>query len=535
MLITLGINARKKPRFFVIWDKFLALMIKYTSSKQLTLDNFKHPFNELNNNNRWIKLAELVPWDDLAGVYARNLNPGAGRLSVDVRMVIGALIIKHRMCLSDRDTVDMISENIYMQYFCGLPGFQQEKPFDPSLFVDIRKRMGKDKFDAFNRIIIEESERLKPARKKIITKNKSKETIPEKNNTLDTNGSEVTRKKGKLKIDASVADQYITYPSDLKLLNNSREEAERLIDALYKKGNFEKKPRTYRRNARKEYLLIAKKRRPKPQKIRVAIGKQLRYLSRDLNNIEKMLDHFGSRPFPLEYRDQKIYWVLQHIYNQQNMMYKDKTHNCPNRIVNIYQPYVRPIVRGKDRTNVEFGAKINISEVDGFVRLDHFSWDNYNEGLDLKMQVEAFRKVYHCYPEAVLADKIYLTRENRKWLNDNGIKITGKPLGRPPKETKTAYQRWKFKKECNKRNHVEGKFGQGKNGYRLNQIRAKRSDTSTSWVSAILFVMNLLQLTKLAGNFLCFLNLNIQRIIQRLFSSFVNKNRLLLNLNLRYC
>ena len=304
-------------------------MIKYTSSKQLTLDNFKHTFNELKKDNRWIKLAELVPWDELAGVYAKSLNPGAGRLSVDIRMVIGSLIIKHRLCLSDRDTVDMISENIYMQYFCGLPGFQQEKPFDASLFVDIRKRMGKEKFDAFNNIIIEKSERLKPARKKIITRNKGKDTTPEKPNDHDTIDAADTRHKGKLKVDASVADQYITYPTDLKLLNNSREEAERLIDALYKKGSFEKKPRTYQRNARKEYLTIAKKRRPKPQKIRVAIGKQLRYLSRNLKSIEKMLDHFGNSHFPLKYRDQKIFWVLQHIYSQQYEMYKNKNITVP--------------------------------------------------------------------------------------------------------------------------------------------------------------------------------------------------------------
>lgn len=509
-------------------------MIKYTSSKQLTLDNFKHPFNELKKDNRWIQLAELVPWDELAGIYAKSLNPGAGRLSVDIRMVIGSLIIKHRLCLSDRDTVDMISENIYMQYFCGLPGFQQEKPFDASLFVDIRKRMGKEKFDAFNNIIIEKSERLKPARKKIITRNKGKDTTVEKPNDHDTIDAADTRHKGKLKVDASVADQYITYPTDLKLLNNSREEAERLIDALYKKGSFEKKPRTYQRNARKEYLTIAKKRRPSPQKIRVAIGKQLRYLSRNLKSIEKMLDHFGNSHFPLKYRDQKIFWVLQHIYSQQYEMYKNKKHNCPDRIVNIYQPYVRPIVRGKDKTNVEFGAKINISEVDGFVRLDHFSWDNYNEGMDLKMQVEAFKKVYHCYPEAVLADKIFLSRENRKWLNDRCIRIIGKPLGRPPKETKTAYQRWKFRKECNKRNHIEGKFGQGKNAYRLNQIRAKRSDTSASWVSAIFFVMNLIQLTKLAKDFLLFLSSVIYRIIRGLFSNTLYQNITISNLNLKY-
>ncbi len=144
-------------------------MIKYTSANQLTLEAFKHPFEkELDKNNRWVQLAELVPWDDLAGIYAKNLDADAGRLSIDIRMVIGVLIIKHKLKLSDRDTVDMISENLYMQYFCGLKGFQNDPPFDPSLFVDIRKRMGADKFDQFNQVVIRHSEGLKPKRKRIM-------------------------------------------------------------------------------------------------------------------------------------------------------------------------------------------------------------------------------------------------------------------------------------------------------------------------------------------------------------------------------
>ena len=144
-------------------------MIKYTPSNQLTLEEFKHPFHQqMKKDNRWVVLAELVPWDELAEIYARNLNPKAGRLSVDIRMVIGSLIIKHKLSLSDRDTVEMISENMYMQYFCGLRSFQTELPFDASLFVDIRKRMGSERFDEFNEIVIRRFEKLKPKRKRII-------------------------------------------------------------------------------------------------------------------------------------------------------------------------------------------------------------------------------------------------------------------------------------------------------------------------------------------------------------------------------
>jgi transposase, IS5 family len=501
-------------------------MIQYTPSSQLTLEEFKHPFHQqMKKDNRWVVLAELVPWDELAEIYARNLNPKAGRLSVDIRMVIGALIIKHKLSLSDRDTVEMISENMYMQYFCGLRSVQTELPFDASLFVDIGKRMGSERFDEFNEIVIRRSEKLKPKRKRIIKGDDEDKNQGGKSTRRGSPSFKVKGQKkdipnqGRLKLDASIADQYVTAPNDVKLVNRAREETERLVDALYQKGSFDPKPRTYRRNARKEYLSLAKKRNKSKQEIRVMLGKQLRYLRRNLSTIEKMLDKVepqtGGR-FPLNKRDQRIYWVVQHVFDQQMYMYQNKVHSCKDRIVNIYQPHVRPMVRGKDRANVEFGSKINISEVEGFVRCDHLGWDNYDEGADLKLQVEHFRQTYGCYPELLLGDRKYLTRENRRYLKEHGIRIVGKPLGRPPKEKLSGYKKYKTRKEQNMRNHVEGKFGQGKNGYGLNMIRARRQDTSESWILAILFVMNLTKLMKVALKHGYFLALSIWSYIRRI-------------------
>ncbi len=499
-------------------------MIKYTPSNQLTLENFKHPFlQQLDPNNRWVKLAELVPWDELAGIYAKNLDPGAGRLTVDLRMVIGAMIIKHKLSLTDRDTVQMISENIYMQYFCGLQSLQMKLPFDASLFVDIRKRLGSEEFDQFNDLVIKKSEGLKPKRKRIIKggKDDHRGNGPEVKSATTgkkgTSGNKDIPNQGKLKLDASIADQYITAPNDLKLVNRAREETERLVDFLYRKGSFDKKPRTYRRNARKEYLAISKKGNKSKREIRVNLSKQLRYVRRNITTIEKMLEKVESEAggkFPLKHRDQKIFWVIQHVFDQQMYMYQNKVHSCSDRIVNIYQPHVRPMVRGKDRANVEFGSKINISEVEGFVRLDHIGWDNYDEGADLELQVERFRELYGCYPELLLADRKYFTQANRRYLKELNIRIVGKPLGRPPKKKLSGYLKYKTRKEQNMRNHVEGKFGQGRNGYELNEVRTRRTDTSESWISAILFVMNLTKLMKVAGKYGYFLSLILRRYIR---------------------
>ncbi|MCE5205759.1 MAG: transposase [Porphyromonadaceae bacterium] len=162
--------------------------------------------------------------------------------------------------------------------------------------------------------------------------------------------------------------------------------------------------------------------------------------------------------------------------------------------MNIHQPHVRPIVRGKAKARTEFGAKINISLLDGYARVDHFDWDAFNEGQDLPSQVERFRKLTGKYPELVQVDKIYLTRENRRFLREKGIRYTREPPERKPvKEIGSGYRKRKERREAAERNQVEGKFGQGKRGYGLNDIRARLSSTSNSWIGAIIFVMNLIR------------------------------------------
>ena len=140
--------------------------------------------------------------------------------------------------------------------------------------------------------------------------------------------------KGILIADATVADQMIAYPTDLGLLSRSREESERLIDELCKTLDIADKPRTYRRLDRKQYLNVAKKKNKTKNELRKAIGEQLRYLRRNLKSINGLFDKAPGMNFPLETRDQRTYWVIQHIYDQQAKMYKEHIHSVDNRTAN---------------------------------------------------------------------------------------------------------------------------------------------------------------------------------------------------------
>ena len=129
----------------------------YESPLQGFLPGFEHPFErELDSSNRWVVLSHLIPWDELCSVYMHQTGvKPTGRASLNPRIVIGSLIIKYLCKLDDRETVDKISENIYMQYFLGYPSFTSDKPFDASLFVDIRKRLGMESINAINEKIVQ--------------------------------------------------------------------------------------------------------------------------------------------------------------------------------------------------------------------------------------------------------------------------------------------------------------------------------------------------------------------------------------------
>jgi len=453
-------------------------MIRYKSSRQLSLDGFSLPFGgKLNPKNRWVKWSEVIPWDGLAVGYYSTMNSTKGRPCKDARLVIGSLIIKHKLTLSDEETVLQIQENPYLQYFVGFSGYKDEPPFAPSLFVEIRKRMGEEVFASFEKVILEKISKSRPA-----------PTQPVEN-------------RGKLLVDATVAEQSVKYPTDISLLNEARQISEKLIDGLYGLSDLTKKPRTYRRKARNQFLKLAKNKRPGVKVRRRGIREQLQYIRRNLGYISVLLDYVGSSPFPLSYKMQRQYWIIQHLYGQQDGMYRDRQSRCDNRIISISQPHVRPIVRGKASKKTEFGAKISVSMTDGLAFVDHIGWDAFNESKDLKQQVEVYKQRYGYYPETVLADQLYGSRENRSYLKERGIRYGGKALGRPPKKTAENTERLQREKkqrmeDSRERIPIEGKFGQGKNGYRLNYIRARLQKTSEAWINSIFLVMNLMVLLR---------------------------------------
>ena len=465
----------------VLWLKSRASpgAIVYRKAEQVKgpAAEFELPFGgRLATDNRWVLMAQLIPWSEFEAEYAQHFTTEMGPPAKSFRLALGALIIKEKLGISDRETVEQIRENPYLQYFIGQSSYSNEAPFDPSLLVHFRQRISVELVNSVNGEVVRRLREI------------SSSDSEKKNSERE---SDAPKNQGKLILDATCAPADISYPTDLKLLNQARVHTEKIIDILYEPLKYKilKKPRTYRNIARKDYLEVAKQRRPSRKHKRKAIKKQLQYLKRNLSHISQLIES-GASLKSLSKKQYKTLLVVSEVEQQQLWLFKNNKQSIENRIVSLSQPQIRPIVRVKTGKPVELGAKLSASCFEGYALLDKISWDNFNESGDFKSQIEAYRKFTGSYPESVHVDKIYRTRENRAWCKERGIRISGPPLGRPPSHV--SPEKKKQAKEDEKvRNAIEGKFGQAKRRFSLSRVMAKLTNTSETAIAITFLVMNL--------------------------------------------
>ena len=295
--------------------------------------------------------------------------------------------------------------------------------------------------------------------------------------------------------DATVAPQNIRFPQDVSLLNEARVKLEGMIDWFCQEYVLEK-PRTYRKTAHKDFLTFAKSKKPSYDKIREAVKAQLGYVRRDLKYIDEFLE--AGNELNEKYKDTLA--TIRKLYEQQKYMFDNNTHKVENRIVSISQPYVRPIVRGKASKPTEFGAKLHLSvDERGFARIEHLSFDSYNEGPMLQKALEAYKYRTDHYPERVLVDQIYRTKDNIAFCKKNGIRLSGPKLGRPSKDKAKKDAAKKVADQDNvDRIQIERFFSTAKRRNGMKLIDRKREDTSLMTIALSVMVTNIYGTFKLA-------------------------------------
>lgn len=467
---------------------------------QLSIEAFHLPFGgTLDPANRWVLLEKLIPWQELEETYAPQFSANVGAPAKPVRLAFGSLYIKQRLGLTDEETVLQIQENHYIQFFLGFAGYSNKAPFDPSMMVHFRKRFSDKDLRRINEIVVQRGKAM------------LLEAVASEQDDYDGSGGDDSgscaqltldslikpvdwpedKNWGTLSIDASCTPADITYPTDLKLLNEARQSTEKVVDDLCKQSSAfaMHRPRYDRRKAHAHFLSVAKQKKPRCRKIKTAVKKQLSYLQRNLTAIDVLIAAGASFSGLKHHWRQKLL-ACSELYRQQTLLLHSNTRSVPDRLVSLVQRWVRPIVRGKARAAVEFGAKISVSVQNGFPFLHRISWDPYNEGGDLIAQAEKYKSDNGCYPERICADRIYINTKNRRFCTRVGIRLSGKRLGRPPKDQKrNAEHKQQLLADQRKRNEVEGVFGTGKRKYSLNLIMPKLKAGAEGTISMSFLVM----------------------------------------------
>ena len=453
----------------------------YREKKQISIFEEAKNFRgaELDSGNRWVKLSEMIPWEEIERKYKAAFSATRGRPAKLARIALGSHLIKEKFCLSDRETVELIGENPYLQFFLGMERFEPKAPFDASMMIWFRKRLTPEMIADVNEYVIRGDKKN--------DRNDADGGNGGASGPASGEGGAAETNKGTMIVDATCVPSDIRFPTDAALLAEAREMTEKIIDRLHRERGIGKKPRTYRRKARKEYLRFARNRNPRKSEIRKAIRKQLSYLRRNLLAIEKM---GAAEPLPEALKARLA--VIKSLYGQQSEMYAEKKHSVADRIVSLHSPWVRPIIRGKANAPVEFGAKVAISMVDGYAMVERLSWNAFNETTTLIDTIERYRAREGVYPERILADKIYRTRETLSYCKKHGIRMSGPKLGRPPADKNEYYKQCLLAKaEAGERNAIEGEFGTGKRRYNLNRLTARLQGSGETQIHLIFLSMNL--------------------------------------------
>ena len=487
-------------------------MYRIPENVQMALEDFELPFGgKLDAGNRWAEMSGYVPWELVEEIYAskfKNERPD-GKKPIPSRIAFGAIFIKEHENLVDVSTVQHIAENPYMQFFLGLRGFQTEPLFDASMLTHFRKRFSAEDVKRINEELYR---RMHEGR----YDNNDDDTGGGDSSDTDS-GSQVTAEensgavmeaedssddnKGTLVLDATVGPSDIRYPTDISLLNECREECEKMLDKLWPHTARAGHKTPYsRKKARKNYLALVKQRKPRRTAIRKAVGLQLEYLSKAIAAVEKLIAMADGNVLPS--RKLERLRVIMEVYHQQIQMAQSGTRSCDDRIVSLRQPHVRPIKRGKAGRETEFGQKLALAVVDGFTFIEKQSWDNFAEGVTLIDSAERYRERHGVYPKAILADMTYRNRKNLDFCKAHHIRLSGPRLGRPKESEREQDKQQAYQDSCD-RNIVEGRNGTVKRRFGLDLVMAYLSDSAMTEAALAIFAMNVSHCMRLFMRWFC--------------------------------
>jgi IS5 family transposase len=371
---------------------------------------------------------------------------GRGRKPfLKVEGAIALMVLKHYLGLSDELLIERLNTDWSMQYFCGVQlGVRKIK--DKNLVSYWRSYLGTH---------------LDMAQLQSILADYWKPYMEQTHVTL---------------MDATCYESHLRYPTAVKLLWESIVKIYGIVEQ--KRSGLKLRSTRSNYGKHKQLYMLFQRNRKKTKRKEKKLRKQLlKYLLRLMQGLDD-LQH--KHRYSYSNKEQKLLSTIKTVYEQQHELLYGSSEKIPHRIVSLNKPYIRPIVRGKEIKAVEFGAKVHKVQVSGISFIEHLSYEAFNEGTRLKQSV-AFHQKYFGKLRQLGADAIYATNENRRYCSKLGIATSFVAKG---KEGKLAHQKRTMRSALSvvRGTVLEGSFGNEKNHYLLNKIKAKTQATEIAWI-----------------------------------------------------
>ena len=443
-------------------------MNKYTTNQSGSLFTDDECFSHRRQIFQQSKLGQLhqaIPFEQLSALLPnKQVNTAGAPAWFDNKGMFAVMFLKSYLGLSDEKLVDRINTDWELQMFCGRQFSDNQQIKDRNLPSRIRCYIGQNFcLDSFQDVVVEN---WKPYLE-------------------DTHCS---------LFDATAYESYIKYPTDEKLLWDCCVWVFESVFMLCKELG-QKRPRSkYLEQSRKQTAFSKTKKKTFKMKKRRRIA-LLYLLNKGIGFLRDILEVHGhcielKTNLSIKAKLKTVYT----IYDQQAYMHQNPGEYVKDRIVSLFKPYLRPIVRGKENKRVEFGAKLHIYQIDGINIIDKLSFDPFNEAKNLKGCVIKHKKYFGSLHQLGV-DNIYGTNENRKYLTGNDIYTC---LPRKGKPSKHEEQNKKLRKELGKQRAtvLEGSFGNEKNHYGLRKIKARTQQTEVVWILFGIMTANAVKISK---------------------------------------
>lgn len=413
----------------------------------------------VDKDHELIKLADSIDWSSLSEKLSQFYCPDNGRPTKPARLKLGLLILKHRCKLSDRDAIEILKRDIYFQYFCDISLPQvHAHPMHHSTLSLFRKQIGTEG------IKILEDELFHFLKK------------------------EHKLKGRQLVVDTTIVPSPIQYPTDVHLLEKCRRKAIKFIDETktWTKTCY----RTYKRVAQKVFITYTKIRHHTKKSRRKAQKKLLQFARRNVSQLREVIKKVATNPSTAKQKflnkAKPFLKTAKKFIKQQHEIYKGK--HVKERIVSLWAPHIRPMVRGKYPQDVEFGPKILLNMKNNFLFFQGYSFNNVNDQLLLTHSIESYKRTFGHIPSELAADRGFFSKNNVIQAKEMGIaKVAIQPKGKASPGTKDP----PFTKRLRRRRcAIEAKISMSKRCFGLNKINYRIPHGEEIWIRLGLLAMN---------------------------------------------